>query len=68
MKPVERSGYIDMWILVQQSSTGTFSHFVGGSSEFGAGYFKTQDQAQHHQTMERLKGNRVEVYHIEWPL
>lgn len=68
MKPVERSGHVDFWILIQQNNTGTFSQFTGGTSEFGPGYYKTLEQAQHHQTMERLKGNSLQVYHIEWPL
>jgi hypothetical protein len=68
MKPVERSGHLDMWILVQQGSAGTFSHYIGGTSEYGSGFFKTQEQAQHHQTMELIKGNKVEVFHVEWPI
>jgi hypothetical protein len=68
MKPIERSGHIDMWILVQQGTTGTFNLQTLATSEYGLGFCKTLEQAQHHQTMELLKGNKVEVFHLEWPL
>lgn len=68
MKPVERSGYLDLWILIQQGTTGTFSFQMNASSEYGAGFCKTLEQAQHQQTMELLKGNRVEIFHLEWPI
>ena len=68
MKPVERAGHIDLWILIQQGTSGTFNFQAIASSEYGLGFCKTLEQAQHQQTMELLKGNRVEVFHLEWPI
>lgn len=68
MKPVERSGFVDFWILIQQGATGMFNLITTNSSAFGTGIYATERDAQHAQTIELLKGNRVEVFHIEWPI
>lgn len=68
MKPVERSGYVDFWILMAQSSTGQFVMLTTQIKELGAGIFTSEKEAQHQQTVERLKGNNCEVFHLEWPL
>ena len=68
MKPVERSGYVDFWILMAQSSTGQFVMLTAPIKELGAGIFTSEKEAQHQQTIERIKGNDCQVYHIEWPL
>jgi len=68
MQPVARQSHIDTWIIVQQLPTGTFSLYSMNTSEYGPGYFKTLEQAQHVQTLELLKGNRVEIFHLEYPI
>ena len=68
MKPVERTGYIDLYILIQQTTAGTLMVQTGHSGQFGLGFFNDLKLAQQHQTMERMKGNLVEIFHIEWPV
>lgn len=68
MKPVERNGFIDVWICVKQNSDGKFFVDTTMSTEFGSGMFKTERDAQHHQTLCLLKNEKVNVYKIEWPL
>jgi len=68
MKPVERSGFIDTWILVQQNSDGRFSQFTGIGGTYGPGFYESEKEAQKQQTVELLKNNKVQVYHIEWPI
>lgn len=68
MKPVERQGYIDMWILLSQDTQGKFFMMTTPIQDLGNGIFASQQAAQHQQTMELLKGNKCQVYHIEWPL
>ena len=68
MKPVERKGHVDMWILIQQTSDGKFFMMTSPSKDLGAGVFSTEREAQHQQTMELLKGNACQVFHLEWPL
>lgn len=68
MKPVERTGYLNLYILVQQNSQGQLFVMTNHSGQFGSGFFNDLSQAQQHQTMERMKGNTVEIFHIEWPI
>ena len=68
MKPVERNGYIEVWIVVKLMNTGQFYMDTTHISEFGSGYFTTELAAQHHQTILTLKGERCQVYKLEWPL
>lgn len=68
MKPVERDGYINLWICIKQLSDGKFMLDSTITSEFGSGYFKTELDAQHHQTICLLRNEKVNVYKIEWPL
>jgi len=67
-KPVERRGYIDAWILIQLNSTGNLHVLNTNSSSLGSGFYLTEREAQQAQTIELLKNNRVQVFHIEWPL
>ena len=67
-KPVERLGYVDIWVCIKQTADGKFYIDNTHQSEYGAGYFKTEKEAQHHQTMCLLKNERVNVFHLEWPL
>jgi hypothetical protein len=70
MKPVERSGYIDIWILIQQSADGKFYYNTTSTtiSPFGTGFFTSERDAQHQQTIELLKGTKCEVFHLEFPI
>lgn len=68
MKPVERSGHVDLYILVQQNSTGQFNQITTSSQPLGLGFYQDLLQAQHAQTIELIKNNRVEIFHLEWPL
>lgn len=68
MKPVERSGFVDVWVLMEQTSDGKFFMVNTPITDFGAGFHKSEQDAQYHQTMEMLKGKICQVYHIEWPL
>jgi hypothetical protein len=67
-KPVERSGYVEVWICIKQMPDGKFFLDSSHSSEFGMGYFKTEAEALHHQTICMLKNERVNVFKLEWPL
>lgn len=68
MKPVERGGYVDIWILIQQTSDGKFMQSTGQINNLGNGFFANEKDAQHQQTMDLLKGNKTQVFHLEWPL
>ena len=71
MKPVKRSGYVDLWIIVQQANTGTFILTMPSATtnwSLGVGFYATLEQAQHAQTLELLKNNKVEIFHLEWPI
>lgn len=68
MKPIEREGYIDIWILIQQNTNANFTLNLAHSSELGVGFHSSLKSAQHAQTMELLKGNKTEVFHLEWPI
>lgn len=68
MKPVERSGYLDLYILVKLDTLGQLMMLANHQGQFGLGWFNDLKQAQQHQTMESMKGNRVEIFHIEWPI
>lgn len=71
MKPVERSGYLDVWILIQQSADGKFYFNTvasGTISPYGNGFHTSERDAQHQQTLEMLKGNKCEVFHLEFPI
>ena len=68
MKPVERAGYLDLYILVQQNTSGTFNQITLSPQALGAGFFQDLLHAQHAQTIELLKNNRVEIFHLEWPI
>lgn len=68
MKPVERSGFVDLYILVQQNSTGTFNQITSSTQPLGNGFYDNLVSAQHAQTIELIKNNRVEIFHLEWPL
>ena len=68
MKPIERAGYIDFWILLQQNSSGMFNQVTTSPTTYGNGFYVTEKDAQHAQTIELLKGNKTQVYHLEWPL
>jgi hypothetical protein len=67
MKPVERTGYIDCWIIVKQGSTGQL-YFDQAVTPLGNGFYKTLTEAQHQQTINLLKNEKTEIFHIEWPL
>jgi hypothetical protein len=67
-KPVERSGFINVWILIQQNVTGTLQMLTTNSSTLGLGFYLTEREAQQAQTIELLKNNKVNVFLIEWPL
>jgi hypothetical protein len=71
MKPVERSSYHNLYVLVQQSSTGSFSLVGTGATVngliLGTGVYLTMSDAQNEQTVQLLKGNHVEVFHLEYP-
>lgn len=68
MKPVERTGYIEVWIVVKLGPTGQFFLDTTHVSEFGSGYFKTELEALHQQTLLMLKGERCNVFKLDWPL
>lgn len=68
MKPVEREGYVGVWVLMEQSSDGKFFIVAHPTTDFGPGFHKSEKDAQHYQTMEMLKGHICNVYHLEWPL
>jgi len=68
MKPVERSGYIDVWIIVQQGVDGKFLQQTTHMGALGSGFFATLKDAQHEQTIQLLKGNKVQIFHLEFPL
>lgn len=68
MKPVEREGHIDAWICVKQASTGQL-YFDGTiTGALGTGIFSSLKDAQHHQTIALLKNEKMEIFHLEWPL
>lgn len=68
MKPQERSGFVDVYILLKQHTDGKFFVDTTSARDLGNGMFSTLQEAQHQQTMEKLKGHPCEVYHLEWPL
>ena len=68
MKPVERTGFIEVWIVVKLQSTGQFYMDQSNVSEFGPGYYKTELEALHQQTLLMLKGERCNVFKLEWPI
>ena len=70
MKPVERTGFIDVWVLIQQTADGKFyfNSTAQTASPYGAGFHLSERDAQHQQTLELLKGNKVEVFHLEFPI
>lgn len=68
MKPVERQGTIDVWIVLRLMPTGQFYLDTTHATEFGSGYFTTELSALHHQTLLMLKGERSNVFRLEWPL
>jgi hypothetical protein len=68
MKPVERDGFISVWICVKQGTDGRFFLDTTVSSEFGSGMFKSEQDAQHHQTICLLKNEKVQVFKLDWPL
>jgi hypothetical protein len=68
MKPVERAGHINLWIVLKQQVDGKFYLDTSVSTEFGMGMFKTELEAQHQQTMALLRNERVQVFHLEYPL
>jgi hypothetical protein len=67
-KPVERTGYVDVWICLKQMSDGKFYLDTTQITEFGSGFFKTELDALHYQTICLLKNERVNVFKLEWPL
>ncbi len=71
MKPVDRPLHHDLYILLQQSSMGSFTLVGPGASAngliLGTGVYLTMGDAQNEQTVQLLKGNHVEVFHIEYP-
>lgn len=70
MKPVERTGYIDVWVLIQQTTDGKFFFNAAAltTSPYGSGFFTKEADAQHQQTLELMKGNKCQVFHLEYPL
>ena len=72
MKPVDRPLHHDLYIVVQQSSTGSFMLCgVGGTINgmtLGSGFYHTLELAQQEQTVQALKGIRTEVFHLEYPI
>lgn len=67
-KPVARLASIDLWILLQQGPSGQFSMVTTHSSNFGLGFYLTEQDALMAQLIELLKGNKVNVFLIEWPV
>ena len=71
-KPVDRPTYYDLYFVVQKSSTGLFSLAGPGATIngtlIGTGVYSTLDDAQEEQTVQLLKGNKVEIFHIEYPV
>lgn len=71
MKPVDRPPHHDLYILLQQSSTGSFTLVGPGSTAngliLGTGVYLNMNDAQNEQTVQLLKGNHVEVFHLEYP-
>ena len=67
-KPVERSGHIDVWVSIKQTHEGKLYLDTTHSTEFGSGFFKSEAEAQHHQTVCLLKNERINVFKLEWPL
>ena len=45
-----------------------FNQVTTSPTTYGNGFYVTEKDAQHAQTIELLKGNKVEVYHLEWPI
>lgn len=70
MKPVERTGYIDLWIIIQLTADGKFyvNAAAPTASTFGSGFYVTERDAQHQQTVELMKGNKCEIFHLEYPI
>ena len=71
MKPVDRKSHHDLYIVIQQSSLGSFSLAGPGTSVggliLGSGVYLNMNDAQQEQTVQLLKGNHVEVFHLEYP-
>ena len=67
-KPIERNGYIDMWVCIKQGTDGRFFLDTTQPTVFGNGFFMTELDAQHHQTICLLKNERVQVFKLEYPL
>ena len=71
-KPVERSQYYDLYFVVQKSTTGSFSLIGPGETIngtfLGTGVYTKMNDAQQEQTVQLLKGNRAEIFHIEYPV
>ena len=68
MKPIERTGHLDVWICIKQNVDGTLYFDQTFTTGLGGGMFKTLEEAQHHQTIALLKNQKLEIFHIEWPL
>lgn len=72
MKPVDRPNYYDLYVVVQKSSTGSFCLTGQGATIngtiLGSGVYATLNDAQQEQTVQLLKGNKVEIFHLEYPV
>ncbi len=68
MKPEAIKEHIDLWILIQRTPTGQFQLFSQTMSPIGPGFYLEQKEAEHIQTIELLKGNKTQLFHLEYPI
>jgi hypothetical protein len=71
MKPVEKSQYINVYLLLYLETTGKVS--IQGTSvteqgDMGHGMYSKLETAQYQQTILALKGIKSEIFYIEYPL
>lgn len=70
MLPEEKPKKLDLWILIQTPIHGssTYSMNISGISPYGSGFYASEQQAKEHQLVEMIKGNKMELFHLEMPI
>jgi hypothetical protein len=74
MKPVERKSSHDLYVVMQRTSLTTAMYALTGvgnslnGTSLGTGIYDNYNDAEKEQTIQLLKGNKVEIFHLEYPI